>query len=375
MRICFPFVGDAVGGSHISAAELITKLPPAIQTLVLLHRQGPLAEYLKSRKITFDIAPRADIVESAPLGRQMWAMGSVAPRLADFLRARGIDLVHTNDARMHMTWLLATKLGGARLVWHQRSRTDLRRLGLYMRLADAVVTISEFCRQSLPHKIAKRARVIDNPFDTTASPDRSTARQRLLADLGAETAEGVIAFVGNFTQQKRPKIFLEMARELNLKWEGLTFAMFGEEREPLRQQLISHLAAIGLSERCYFMGPRYPIGTWIAGCDVLVAPAVAEGSGRALVEAMLVGTPVVATNEGGHREIIKSGETGYLVPADNPEEFARATARLLNDRELHGAIAQRAHEKAKRRFAAERHVETMVSLYRELVDGPSRGPG
>ena len=95
--------------------------------------------------------------------------------------------------------------------------------------------------------------------------------------------------------------------------------MFGEDREPMRQQVMDRISALGLRERCFFMGPHYPIGPWIAGCDVLVAPAVAEGSGRALVEAMLIGTPVVATNDGGHCEIINHGETGYLVPADNPE--------------------------------------------------------
>ena len=127
VRICFPFVGDAVGGSHICAVELITKLPATIEAVVLIHRDGPLADYLKLRGIEFERAPRVDIVEHASVARQILTMGSAAPRLATFLRTRRIDLVHTNDARMHMTWLLAAKLCGAPFVWHQHSATGSRR--------------------------------------------------------------------------------------------------------------------------------------------------------------------------------------------------------------------------------------------------------
>ena len=79
------------------------------------------------------------------------------------------------------------------------------------------------------------------------------------------------------------------------------------------------------------MGFRYPPEPWIAACDVLLVPAVEEPFGRSLIEAMLLGTPLIAADSGGNPEIIRHGETGYLVPPDDPDAFAERTLALLED--------------------------------------------
>ena len=115
------------------------------------------------------------------------------------------------------------------------------------------------------------------------------------------------------------------------------------------------------------MGSRYPIEPWIAGMDVLIAPAVSEAFGRTLVEAMLCGTPVVAADDGGHREIIQHGKTGLLVEADSPVAFADAVCELLEKPEMARSIAATAKVEALKNYSVEAHVERIQSIYEAVL--------
>ena len=115
------------------------------------------------------------------------------------------------------------------------------------------------------------------------------------------------------------------------------------------------------------MGIQYPIEPWMAGLDVLVAPAVNEPFGRTLVEAMLCGTPVVAADDGGHREIIRHGETGLLVRPDDPAAFADAVASLLANPRLARAIVGEGKIEALAKYSVEAHVERIQAIYDSLL--------
>jgi glycosyltransferase involved in cell wall biosynthesis len=117
------------------------------------------------------------------------------------------------------------------------------------------------------------------------------------------------------------------------------------------------------------MGFRTPIEPWMAACDLMIAPGVGEGLGRSLVEAMIVGTPVVAADSGGHKEVIVPGENGFLATADDPADFAAKAVGLLSDRPLAKRIAERAQATAVRHYSIDRHVGTMTEIYRQTRYG------
>ena len=368
-HVCYPFVGDTVGGSHISTLTLVRALPPKRYVpSIVLFRQGPLAEYLGTLQIPYVFASGSFVTErSIPL--QMAEMARCAPRLVRFLRARDIDLVHTNDLRMHMTWALAARLAGCGFIWHQRSANDSRRIAVYSRLAHRVVTISNYCRERLPPSMARVAKVVYNPFGLTDGLDRDEARQRLLDKLGRDLDSVVVGFVGNMTWQKRPLVFLEAARQIqDVLGARAVFPMFGDLRAGVSDAVVKRIQALKLKRSVFLMGMQLPIEPWIAACDVLMAPAVNEGFGRALVEAMLVGTPVVAADDGGHREVLRDGETGFLVPPDEPTAFARQVVTLLDRPNPATAIAQAARKHAHERFCVERHVQEITRTYDTLLE-------
>lgn len=369
--VCFPFTGDSVGGSHLSALLLIERLPDhGIEPLVVVHASGPLMKLLEGRGISYEMLEAPGVLTSEGrvgyVGATIWEV----PRLAMYLHRRNVSLVHTNEIRVHKTWMLAAKMAGVPHVWHQRTRLYAPRLGRWLlRAPDRIVSVSHYVTSSLPPFARDKAIVIPNPFDLRGViPDRARSRHLLLREVGATTDERLVGFVGNLTDQKRPLLFVEMAANLSAAFdEDIRFLMFGADRQGNARRVRDLSRALGIDDQVHLMGFRSPIEVAMAGTDVLVAPGVGDGLGRSLVEAMLVGTPVVAARSGGHVEVIELERTGLLVEPDDVSAFAAAVRRVLNHPELAERLAVAGRIAANERFSARRHVVAVVEEYETLL--------
>ncbi|MEE8501320.1 MAG: glycosyltransferase [Kiloniellales bacterium] len=371
-RVCIPFPGDTVGGSHLSALLLARSLPARYRAVIVLHQEGRLARLLHREDIGYELLPLpAGYVGSrkGALGHAV-VMGRNMPPLLRFLRRHRIDLVHGHDGRVNQTWAIPARLAGRAVIWHQRSKHRPSRLaGASMRRAHRVIAISRFVAASLPPLPDRHVRVVANPCDLDAGNiDRRAARAALAGELNCAPERPLIAFVGNMTEQKRPGIFVECAARILKDGEPQPlFLLFGADRDGRQARLEARAAELSLGDRIRFMGFRNPAERVIAGCDLLIAPAVEEGFGRTLIEAMTVGTPIVAARSGGHVEALDDGRTGVLVPADDASAFAAASSALLVDPARAAAMAERAKQDALSRFSVERHVERICAIYDEVL--------
>ena len=109
--------------------------------------------------------------------------------------------------------------------------------------------------------------------------------------------------------------------------------------------------------------------------DVVTLPSRSEGFGRVLVEAACLAKPVVASRVGGISEVVVDGETGLLIPPDDPSALAEALLRLLRDPHLCHKLGAAARERALARFTARQHVEGVEAVYSELVQTQREAPG
>jgi glycosyltransferase involved in cell wall biosynthesis len=82
---------------------------------------------------------------------------------------------------------------------------------------------------------------------------------------------------------------------------------------------------------------------------------------------MLLGTPLIAADSGGNPEIIRHGETGFLVPPDDPDGFAEFTLALLEDPALRASIAANARDDAVARFGMQRHAHSIMQIYDRIL--------
>ena len=120
------------------------------------------------------------------------------------------------------------------------------------------------------------------------------------------------------------------------------------------------------------MGFRQPIEPYLAATDVLLVPAIGEPFGRTLIEAMFLGTPVVATRHGGNIEAIEHGRTGLLVEPESADAFVEGTARLLTDQALCARMGSQAARHVRISFSVERHVEQIMAVYEAALRRPPR---
>ncbi len=374
VRVCFPFVGDTVGGSHLSALLLIHNLDRGrFAPLIVLHEEGPLSKLLREQNIDYELLP----ISHYPTGKRGHRWRDVRilivtiPRCCGFLRSRQISIVHTNDNRMHMTWAVPARLAGARFIWHQRTKFIRGRVFHWMeRLAHRFVANSNFTANTLLDPEAlKKLQIIVPPFEIDSDvPDRCAAKAALLAELDRPHGTLVVGFFGNLLAHKRPVVFSRAAGYI-LAAHGpeIVFPVFGAERGDQVEFLKAQVTEFGLNDHVRLMGFRHPVEPWMAACDLILAPAIAESFGRILVEAMLVGTPVIASDAGGHREIIQGGETGILVPPDDPKAFADAALRLLRAPDTARAMAEKAMSLVRATYSAQQHARAIARLYDEVM--------
>jgi glycosyltransferase involved in cell wall biosynthesis len=368
--VCFPFLGRTFGGSHRSALLLIENLPAPFRPQIAVHEDGPLTDALRTRGLPYERVPLLYVPNSG--SRRIPQTTEIllnVPRLHRFLRAHAVNIVHGNDGRMNTTWGIPARLAGARLVWHQRAHFAQSHFGnTFLRLPHAVIGITDYAIENLPQAAARKSTVVTNPFRTDgALPDRSAARAALCSRLSVAPDAPLVGYLANFTYQKRPVVFLEALLRVAQNEPRVVGVMAGEPREPQASVVRQRCADAGFERQLHIIGFHDAPEQYLAAIDVLLAPGVEEGHGRTLVEAMCVGTPVVAARSGGTAEVIEHGQTGMLVEPDDVAGFAEATGRLLQSPDLAARLAATAKERALAGFTVGRHVDRIVSLYRQLL--------
>ncbi len=369
-RVCFPYVGDDVGGSHLSSIALVRGLAGSgYVPVVVVHARGRLTDELDRQGVVWELAPGTAARSTSRTAQAAAVVRSLAPAIR-FLRDRDVSIVHTNDARMHRTWGPAARMAGRRHVWHQRNAGLSWKMAQVARLANEIVTVSHFTRSTLPPHLARRARVIDNPFDTDPpGVRRDRARSRLSAEVQGSEAVPVVGFAGALIDRKRPLLFVDMALQMIRDGSRARFVMFGADDGPLAGAVRDRIVEHGARHQILHLGFRSPIEEWLAACDVLVLPSVSEPFARTVVEAMIVGTPVVAVRDAGNLEIIESGVNGVLVAPEDPSELSRAVQELVDDPAAAARLAEAARRDVVRRFSIRRHVDAMLEVYSDSMTG------
>lgn len=142
-----------------------------------------------------------------------------------------------------------------------------------------------------------------------------------------------------------------------------------------RASLETQTRELGLTDSVRLLGSRQDVPRLLGAADLFVFPSHYEGHAGALVEAMMAGLPIVATDTSIHRESVTEGETARLVPIGEPEALARAICELLREREWAERMGARARQVALERFPIDRVAARHEALYREIARGRSGEAG
>lgn len=137
---------------------------------------------------------------------------------------------------------------------------------------------------------------------------------------------------------------------------------------PLKSTITGTLERAQLLDRTWFTGSRADVPALMRSMDCFVLPSLSEGISNTILEAMMTGLPIVATNVGGNAELIEGGMTGTLVPPANSEMLARAILAYYHDPAMARRHARTAQRVAIERFSLERMVAEYSTLYEDLLN-------
>jgi glycosyltransferase involved in cell wall biosynthesis len=203
----------------------------------------------------------------------------------------------------------------------------------------------------------ERVTVVPNPIEPPAElPEREELRRR-------HGLEGpTFVFAGRLAPQK----LLGVALEALTRLEPVTLVVAGDG--PDREALERRAGELGLDGRARFLGPqpREAVLELLRAADGVLLPSSWENFPHVLVEALSVGTPVVATAVGGVPEIVEDGTNGLLVPPNDPDSLAAAIGRLLDDAALRDRLRDGARPSVAR-FAPERIYGRLESILEQAA--------
>jgi glycosyltransferase involved in cell wall biosynthesis len=299
-------------------------------------------------------------------------------RLAVRLRDARPDLVHTHLIHADLYGIPAARWAGVRGVVSSRHNDDRFRRWLPVRVlsrwlwrqADAGIAISEAIRRFAiayegvsPQKIHTIHYGLD-PASVHAPPD---ARTRLRQELGLPADAPLVGSVCRLIEQKGLDNALDGFAQVAAEFPAAHYAIAGDG--PLRGALEAQAARLGVADRVHFLGWRADAPAIFAALDVLLAPSRWEGFGLVFLEAMALGVPVISTRVSAIPEVIADGETGWLVPPDDPAAIAGALRAALADPDERCRRGEAGRARLESQFTVDAMVERTLAVYRGVVGG------
>jgi glycosyltransferase involved in cell wall biosynthesis len=260
--------------------------------------------------------------------------------------------------RLDDTRVRASRLRAARAIDGWTARRLTRRLH----------AVSEDVKRSAVRSLRvdpERVVVIPRGRDPRLLGEPSEARRRAVREaLGAREDSELVLAAGRQELPKGHRYLVEAAATLHRpRTQILVAGREGGESPALRELVLK----LGLEGRVSFLGYREDVADLLAASDVFVMPSVREGSPGALIEAMAMAVPIVASDLPTIREILEHERSALLVPPRDPVAIAAAIDRLLDDPELRTKLATEARGLFQNRFTIAAIADRMVDLYRETL--------
>ncbi|MDR7382461.1 glycosyltransferase family 4 protein [Promicromonospora iranensis] len=342
--------------------------------VVLLPGEGPLAERMRevgARVETLDV-PVLRKAHLTPRGIAALGAGTLRALgpMVRLIRRVGPDAVLVNTLTIP-AWLVAARLAGVAPVCHvHEAEADARwvvRVGLAapLLLARDVVVNSAAARDvvvSAVPALRRRTRVVYNGVPGPGEAPAAGGGAR--AGAGAEPAPAHVVLVGRLSPRKGSDVALEAVARLRRAGRDARLTLCGSAftgYEWFEDQLRARAAEDDLAGAVELVGYADP-WEWFARGDVVVVPSRVEPFGNVAVQAMLAARPVVVSRTQGLAEIVRDGETGLLVPPDDPVALAKAVAALLDDPARASVLADAGRRDAVERFGVERYRAQMGRL-------------
>jgi glycosyltransferase involved in cell wall biosynthesis len=290
------------------------------------------------------------------------------------------DVVHANSLRAGVIAVAATSKHRVLVQAHDRLPTS-RTSSLVERAvggrAAGVLAVSHYVAEPFLDRMPDRVWVVDNAIDLDRFDPARHDRERERERFGLPLRPPVLGVVAQITPWKGQYEAIEVLANVRRRHSDACLVLAGEEKfvdratrydnRAYRAALEERITALGLQGAVRFLGEVEDVPALMRALDMLLMPSWEEPFGRAVVEAMAMEIPVLATDVGGPAEVITSGQDGVLLSPRQPEAWADAALGLIEDESTRGAIGARARRTAVARFGRERCARQVLAVYEKVT--------
>jgi len=382
MKICHITKATGVAGSEKHLLTLLTNLDKAkyqVTLVLLVERDKPLDDYVRR------------LEEGGVQVKRVLIRGDVDPllfwRLYRLLREGNYDIVHTHLIHADLYGTLAAKLAGVPIILSTKHNDNaFRRHPFYAfldrfasKFADRIIVISDHLKRFFveiegldPRKMTRIYYGL-NPVWVERRSSKIAGPISVQEELGIPPDAPLAGIIARLIPQKGHTYLLTAFAKVIEALPEARLLVVGDGY--LRGDLERQARELRITRRVTFTGWRDDIPRIMADLNLLILPSLWEGFGLVLLEAMMMGKPVVASRVSAIPEIVEDGVTGLLVPPRDPEALAEAIIALLQDRERAEAMGQAGRERVERYFTVERMVQQTKALYEELIEKKMEGGG
>ncbi|MEL7673265.1 MAG: glycosyltransferase family 4 protein [Chloroflexota bacterium] len=367
-----------LGGGESVQLNLMGALDRAQWALHLATpREGQLPQAARALGVKTHVVPYRGVPTwFAP---PVWRRLPAARRLASLARAIGADAIHTDYHSLPFA-VAAAQSNRIPVIWNAMGwwfPVHPWQRGFFRDDITRIVAITEAVRDRWlgprPFMPRERVRVVVPGVDPAVfHPGVDGSPVRLRLDIGPDAP--LAGMIARFQHVKGHDVFQAMARRVLDQMPEARFVVagenvFGVSKDEAYKQSILQAARDdpALGAALTYLGFWDDAREVIAAADVIVCPSRFESLGMVHLESMAMARPVVSMNNGGPAETVVEGQTGYLVPPDDPDALADRVVRLLRDPALRGRMGEAGRARVLARYTARGYAEQMAALFDEAI--------
>ena len=297
-----------------------------------------------------------------------------ARQLRRLLRTQKFDILHTHLPYVQPVGaLVAHTLPRAERphlvytqhnIWHGTRWPSRLANRFTLGLNEAIIAVSNAAREGTPRAVRARTEVVVHGVSLDEAQAAKPFREEVRAELGVGDDEVLVTSVANFRPEKGHSLLLAAAQRVINQGLPVRFAIVGHG--PLENEIRSLHAQLELGDRVKLLGLRRDVFRILSASDVYVLSSLHEGFPVSIMEALVMGLPVVSTAVGGVLEALRDGVEGMVVPPGRADLLGDTIARVVRDSDLRKRLTDGAKKRSDA-FDVTVAVRQMEKLYGELV--------
>ncbi len=227
--------------------------------------------------------------------------------------------------------------------------------------ADAVTAVSRELIGKLYEAGLDRVKGVCIPNGTVLPYVGSSDRADVRSKLGLDADQLIVLCVGRLAAPKTPELLIDAWSVVSRRMDDSLLLFLGDG--PKMAALKDMTKKAGLEGSVFFSGRVNNVDEYLRAADVFVLASSSEGMPLAVLEAMAAGLPIAAADVGGIREIVISGENGFLFPAGDRDRLIDCLSQLLECADLRKKMGREARDTIKRRYTLKAMVDAYIALY------------